>query len=843
MNTVHALCSFALEQGGAGALPQVLSVLGDHLSDSSKRLVRALQRANDRAWRSLEIAVAGERLWNKLDRAEDRAFRQQVATFLRTMPMEDLRGNDSFRRQCLADLREARRKGLTSGQPQAAVLAERTGAFARHTDPQALVARQKQAIEEMAEILSLAGLQSLALLLRQQPHPGQSVLVVAVRYFFRREVEQDAELARGLQFTALEGLSEAQQQGFAHLEETLTIHGSRVEEALGDVHAVVTETRDAVLDLHAELQRMQGEQRQFCAQVLQMLERQQLHNRPVHAGDSLSMRTDHERQMVKSLLARYRSVPEEKQRPTPALLNGLGKLQLAVGDYAEAQEAFSRAGTLAPDQRSRGEAHHNAYRAALERATLGEGDYEAALAELNEAVGCDPARFAPFPPDDYEALRILGAGGFGVTFLCRLKLSGAMVAVKALATEELERDVGAVLQEASALDQLQHPAIIRLRHCGYADPARTRPYLVMEYFEGATLEEYIRKHGPLSVSQFVPLARLIAGALYAAHGKGILHRDVKPANLLVRRSGNRWEVRLIDFGLALKQELLESGASTRRGRTISGAAIAGTLDYAAPEQMGKLRGVAIGPPADVYGFAKTCCYALFHNTEPTFQDYEKLPRGLAALLGQCLARTPQERPGSFAAVLKLLDSLATEQTASPRKPAGTASAPVVLEEVDPEPSPRVPPPLPESRRGVPVAVAAARFVPEPPVVAVQPFDDRRDEQLRRARSSVRVPACFLILVNVLAMTFHSLLLLGGFVSIKKTVGDSPTLTYVVAALALEAFTVLAGLRMVRLRNYYLALTGCFAGFVSTGVCCLFGAPCAFWGLVALNRDEVSSAFR
>src|SRR5262249_33698824 len=113
------------------------------------------------------------------------------------------------------------------------------------------------------------------------------------------------------------------------------------------------------------------------------------------------------------------------------------------------------------------------------------------------------------------------------------------------------------MQEAAALDQLSHPGIVRLRHCGYADPGLTRPYIVMEYFDGPTREEPARKHGPLPLPAALAVGRQVAEALRAAHGHGILHRDVKPANLLLRRDAGepggssprspRWEARLIDF--------------------------------------------------------------------------------------------------------------------------------------------------------------------------------------------------------------------------------------------------------------------------------------------------------
>src|SRR5207302_2004291 len=169
-----------------------------------------------------------------------------------------------------------------------------------------------------------------------------------------------------------------------------------------------------------------------------------------------------------------------------------------------------------------------------------------------------------------------------------------------------------------------HPAVIRVRDCDFADGQQTRPYLVVDYFDGATLADYVKQHGPLQVNELLSLARLLAEGLHAAHARGILHRDVKPANLLVRleraASAPRWRAKLIDFGLALKPELLRTSLaeSIRGGGSVSRLAcqVAGTLDYAAPEQLGRLPGVAVGPAADVYGFGRTCCFALFQTPQP-----------------------------------------------------------------------------------------------------------------------------------------------------------------------------------------------------------------------------------
>ncbi len=362
-NVFSVLCAVALKYVGAEGVDQVIALCGDHLSDQGQRLQKALRDSNERAWKALEIALAGETLWNRLDRAEDRAFRRQLAAYLKEMPLPELQDKEPFRKKCLRDLHDARKKALLVGRLVPEELARRVGKMAERSDPQAMLAAEKAALNDIAAEFKKARLEALGWLLEQQARPGQSVLVVSVRYYFQRKVEGDEELARRLQFTAMENLTEAQQQGFRQLDEGLKTHAGRVEEAVADLAEAAAAIRDATLDLRSEMETMHGENREFCARVLLMLEQQQMHQRPVHAGDSLSIRSDHERQKVKEFLARYRDMPEQEKRAAPALLNGLGKLQVAVGDYQSAHEAFTRVAEISSDAASRAEGHYNAYRA------------------------------------------------------------------------------------------------------------------------------------------------------------------------------------------------------------------------------------------------------------------------------------------------------------------------------------------------------------------------------------------------------------------------------------------------------------------------------------------------
>src|SRR5204863_3294719 len=114
-----------------------------------------------------------------------------------------------------------------------------------------------------------------------------------------------------------------------------------------------------------------------------------------------------------------------ERKKLPALLNAIGKLEVAAGDFSSAQQDFLALADLVGDPQAQAEAHYNAYRAALEKR-----DWNAALEEISKATKLDARRFSPFPMSKYVPKKILGAGGFGVAFLCRHRYMNSDVVVK-----------------------------------------------------------------------------------------------------------------------------------------------------------------------------------------------------------------------------------------------------------------------------------------------------------------------------------------------------------------------------------------------------------------------------
>jgi hypothetical protein len=324
MSVVQHLSALAL-RGLAGGTAQSLALgdgehaadalfhfLTDRFRDHSQRLPAALRRAGERAWRALEIALAGESLWSRLDRADDRAFRRQLRLFLDAAPLAGLCGHDpEFRRQCLREFQAVRKAGLLAAAADPHDLVRQAAGFARFAGPHDLVGAEWRAVERLAGELHRAGYRTLAYFLNLRPAPGEPLLAVAVRFFFRREVEGDPELARGLAFGQLGELAEKQRAGFAALEDVLNHQGARLAEALD----VLADVRGGVLDLRAEQQR-QGRQLQELHQaVLQALARHRPEQGALPPPDGNSIPDEGERPVRLPTRAALRRLSQARRFP------------------------------------------------------------------------------------------------------------------------------------------------------------------------------------------------------------------------------------------------------------------------------------------------------------------------------------------------------------------------------------------------------------------------------------------------------------------------------------------------------------------------------------------------
>jgi eukaryotic-like serine/threonine-protein kinase len=234
----------------------------------------------------------------------------------------------------------------------------------------------------------------------------------------------------------------------------------------------------------------------------------------------------------------------------------------------------------------------------------------------------------------YEILAPIGAGGMGEVWKATDTRLGRRVAIKVLNGPHSER----FEQEARAIAALNHPHICTLHDVG-------PDYLVMEYVDGAPL------CGPMPVEEALRLALQMAAALEAAHAKGITHRGLKPANILVTKEG----VKLLDFGLAKQLD------GTDGTRTIEGT-ILGTPSYMAPEQ---IEGKPCDARSDVFSFGAVLYEMLvgsraFEGMAAVLRDHPKPPPALELVVMRCLEKQAARRFQSMAELRQALQGVSAK---------------------------------------------------------------------------------------------------------------------------------------------------------------------------------------
>lgn len=275
-------------------------------------------------------------------------------------------------------------------------------------------------------------------------------------------------------------------------------------------------------------------------------------------------------------------------------------------------------------------------------------------------------RFGDLRMGNYEILDRLGAGGMGTVFKARHRRMKRVVALKVLSREvaETERFVQRFQREVETIARLTHPNIVMAYD---ADEGEAGPFLVMEFVDGRDLASEVEKAGPLAVADAVDRLLQAARGLEYAHAQGIVHRDIKPGNLLRDAEG---VVKVADLGLA-RLSAADGGPGGSTSLTQAGTVV-GTAEYMAPEQA--VDSGQVDHRADIYSLGCTLYYLLTggspyraaslmamllkHRDDPIpdlCKSRPDVPPELGALFRRMVAKAPEDRHQSMAEVVQDLE--------------------------------------------------------------------------------------------------------------------------------------------------------------------------------------------
>jgi serine/threonine protein kinase len=209
---------------------------------------------------------------------------------------------------------------------------------------------------------------------------------------------------------------------------------------------------------------------------------------------------------------------------------------------------------------------------------------------------------------NYEFLENIGEGGMGVIYKARHKHLNKVVAIKTLHSHMTNADLIKRFElEGKAASILSHPNIIAVHDFGLTQTGQ--PYMIMDYVHGQTLADALRQFGTVPMAQFIPIFLQVCDALAHAHKRAVLHRDVKPSNImLVPNQKSGFDVRIMDFGIA---KLLDESETGAQNLTKTGDAI-GSPIYMSPEQA---RGTRMDHRSDLYSLG-CVMYECLSNSPP-----------------------------------------------------------------------------------------------------------------------------------------------------------------------------------------------------------------------------------
>lgn len=282
--------------------------------------------------------------------------------------------------------------------------------------------------------------------------------------------------------------------------------------------------------------------------------------------------------------------------------------------------------------------------------------------------------------DRYRVVRYVASGGMGDVYQAEdLLLPGTTVALKTLNASVAgdERAVRRLAREAQVALRVSHPHACRVHHYDVHTLPKQRGdvhFLTMEYVDGDTLGERLRQSGPLSSSEAIELSLQALDALATAHHQGLLHRDLKSSNIMLRAAaaeGSAMNAVIMDFGLA--KPVFEPEARL----TTNSRAFLGSADYASPEQ---LMGEALTPGTDIYSFGvvlfealtgklpfrgggalETALLRVDHPAPDLATQRKGLPRQWAAVVARCLERRVNARFASARELRRAIERISVSR--------------------------------------------------------------------------------------------------------------------------------------------------------------------------------------
>ncbi|MET0624110.1 MAG: protein kinase, partial [Pyrinomonadaceae bacterium] len=443
--------------------------------------------------------------------------------------------------------------------------------------------------------------------------------------------------------------------------------------------------------------------------------------------------------------------------------------------------------------------------------TVHEGDATTeAVPTVEHAAGGTPPEAAPSDSlvgrvldGKYEVVSPIGTGGMGAVYRARRVHIGDDVAVKILHQRLTgdEKLVERFRREARAAAQLHHPNVVTIHDYGEARGPDGFAYIVMELVRGESLRELLRREGRLDARRAVSLMRDVCAGVGAAHRRGIVHRDIKPDNIIVTPADEdrpAESVKVVDFGIAkLRDMAQESSTLTEAGTMV------GTLFYMSPEQC---KGEPLDSRADVYALgamlhemlagappfsaSSMTSLVLKHVNEPPppLPADVQVPPALRAAVARALAKNPDERPRDASEFAREIQAALDAPADAPAFPAGATAqppAPVFPATTSPahvtptHPAPRAPTASANEREEETVVHGAAarppaQYVPAPR--GPQPPPGAHPPPAPRSRKGYAVGLLAVLLVGLAGLTLVGVLLYMNRGAGKTTVNTRPTPT-------------------------------------------------------------------